>query len=66
MNTPTASQNENLTHVSMPRGSPTNGAERELTISNTNIHIKSVFTGQTSFDDALRKIITRKVANTKN
>jgi len=64
MNTPKAYQTELDTAISdFP---PAKGAGREITINNTNIHVKSVFTGQTSFDDALKKIITRKVANTKS
>ena len=64
MNTPKAKQSESS--ATMPHFPPVRGTEREITINSTNIHIKSVFTGQTSFDDALSKIINRKVADTKN
>jgi hypothetical protein len=40
--------------------------EREIVTSGIKIHIKSIFSGQTSLDDALEKIITRKLANTKD
>ena len=39
--------------------------ERKITVSNTEIHMKSVFIGQTSLDDAYRKIIARKLMNSK-
>lgn len=39
--------------------------EREIVINNTKIHIKSIFTGQTRLDEAMKKIITRKLSTTK-
>ena len=39
--------------------------ERKITVSNTEIHMKSIFIGQTSLDDAFRKIIERKLMDAK-
>ena len=39
--------------------------EREIVINNTRIHIRSIFTGQTRLDEAMKNIITRKVSETK-
>lgn len=39
--------------------------EREIIINNTRIHIKSIFTGQTRLDEAMKNIIVRKLLETK-
>jgi len=35
--------------------------EREIIIGKTKYHIKNVFIGQTTLDDALKNIVTRKL-----
>ena len=45
---------------------PVKVVKRKITVNNTNIHIKSVFTAQRQFDDALQSIVTRRMAETKN
>ncbi len=39
--------------------------EREIVINNTRIHIRSIFSGQTGLDEAVKKIIIRKLAEKK-
>jgi len=41
------------------------GIKREIVINDTRIHIRSIFTGQTRLDEAMKKIITRKLSDTK-
>ncbi len=36
--------------------------EREIFVQNTKIHIKSIFGGYISLDDALKKIVLRKLS----
>lgn len=53
----------------LPLGNVKSGSDeaikREIVISNTRIHIRSIFTGQTRLDEAMKKIITRKLPETK-
>ena len=38
---------------------------RIITIDNTRIHIKSIFTGQREFEEALQSIVMRRLMETK-
>ena len=40
-------------------------AERDVVISNINIHIKSIFTRQTTLEDAMERIILCRLAEAK-
>ena len=44
---------------------PTQMMEREITINNMRIHIRSIFNGQTSLEEALQKIVIRKLSEQK-
>jgi len=35
-------------------------AERDVVVGNLNVHVKSIFTGQTTLDKAIQNIILRK------
>lgn len=39
--------------------------ERDIVVNSMKIHIVSVFTGQTSMNEAIGRIITRKLAERK-
>jgi hypothetical protein len=39
--------------------------ERVIVINNTRIHVKSIFTGKTSLDKAMKIIVTRKISDSK-
>ena len=57
---------ENAMPAAAPDFPPQRVALREIIVNNTKIHIKSVFTGQRNFDDALQSIVMRRMAETKN
>ena len=46
--------------------SPARAAERHITVNGITIHMKSIFTGQTKVEDALQKIVVRRMTETKN
>lgn len=39
--------------------------DREIVVDDTRIHIKSIFTGQTRLEEAMKKIIIRKLTESK-
>ena len=43
-----------------------NEAERVITVNNMKVHIKSVFNGHRTIDDALIKIIAKRLAKANN
>jgi hypothetical protein len=40
---------------------PAKVVKRKITVNNTRIHIKSIFTAQRQFDDALQSIVMRRM-----
>ena len=52
------------TAVSPP--SLASAAERHIIINGITIHMKSIFTGQTKVEDAMQKIVVRRMTETKN
>jgi len=40
--------------------------ERQMEVNGTLIHLRSIFVGQTKLDDALQKIIDRRLSETDN
>lgn len=40
--------------------------ERDVVVNNINVHIKSIFTGKTSLDSALKNIVARKMSDTES
>lgn len=39
--------------------------ERDIVINNMSIHIKSIFTGKTNLDKALKNIVVRKISEAR-
>ena len=39
--------------------------EREIVINNIKIHVRSIFTGKTSLDRAMKNIVVRKISDSK-
>lgn len=46
-------------------GSMAEVAERDIVVHNLKIHIKSVFTGQTNLNEALKNIVARRLSEEK-
>ena len=40
--------------------------EREIVINNTKIRVKSIFTGRTSLDSAMKNIVARKISDSES
>ena len=40
--------------------------EREIVINNTKIRVKSIFTGKTSLDSAMKNIVARKISDSES
>jgi len=40
--------------------------EREIVINNTKIRVKSIFTGKTSLDRAMKNIVARRISDFKS
>ena len=45
---------------------PTKTTVRQMEVNGTHLHVKSVFADQTKLDDALQKIISRKLSEKNN
>jgi hypothetical protein len=53
---------ENIMPAAAPDFPPQRVIERKIIVNNTEIHIKSVFTAQRQFDDALQSIVMRRMS----
>jgi hypothetical protein len=48
-----------------PAAVPVMITERKITVNNTIIHLRSIFTEQTSLDEAMKNIIMRRLSEEK-